>query len=111
MNDQMHPGIAEATRLTQQGRLDEATAAIQRALGGTFAPAAQEGSGDTNEPIEVISRPVRETPQGPAGGWRTAVRRPGAAAWTTPGPTLLTRGVQLPSGTKAGKVASASIPE
>ncbi len=42
MNDQMHPGIAEATRLTQQGRLDEATAAIQRALGGTFAPAAQE---------------------------------------------------------------------
>jgi poly(hydroxyalkanoate) depolymerase family esterase len=111
MNDQMHTGIAEATRLTQQGRLDEATAAIQRALGGTFAPAAQEGSGDTNEPIEVISRPVRETPQGPAGGWRTAVRRPGAAAWTTPGPTLLTRGVQLPSGTKAGKVASASIPE
>ena len=31
MNDQMHPGMAEATRLTQ-GRLDEATAAIQRAL-------------------------------------------------------------------------------
>jgi len=42
MNDQMHPGMAEATRLTQQGRLDEATAAIQRALGGTFAPAAQD---------------------------------------------------------------------
>ena len=34
MNDQMHPGMAEATRLTQQGRLDEATAAIQRALEG-----------------------------------------------------------------------------
>jgi hypothetical protein len=30
MNDQMHTGIAEATRLTQQGRLDEVTAAIQR---------------------------------------------------------------------------------
>jgi hypothetical protein len=69
MNDQMHTGIAEATRLTQQGRLDEATAAIQRALGGTFAPAAQEGPGDTNEPIEVISRLVRETP---AVGRRTA---------------------------------------
>ena len=42
MNDQMHPGMAEATRLTQQGRLDEATAAIQRALGGAFAPAARK---------------------------------------------------------------------
>jgi poly(hydroxyalkanoate) depolymerase family esterase len=111
MNDQMHTGIAEATRLTQQGRLDEATAAIQRALGGTFAPAAQEGTGDTNEPIEVTSRLVGEAPQGPAEGWRTAVRRPGAAAWTTPGPTLLTRGVQLPPGTKAGKLASVSVPE
>jgi hypothetical protein len=111
MNYQMHTGIAEATRLTQQGRLDEATAAIQRALGGTFAPAAQEGPGDTNEPIEVTSRLVGETPQGPAEGWRTAVRRPGAAAWTTPGPTLLTRGVQLPPGRKAGKLASVSVPE
>src|SRR5215210_1031029 len=80
-------------------------------LRGTFAPAAQEGPGDTNEPIEVTSRLVRETPQGSAEGWRTAVRRPGAAAWTTPGPTLLTRGVQLPPGTKAGKVACVSIPE
>jgi poly(hydroxyalkanoate) depolymerase family esterase len=111
MNDQMHTGIAEATRLTQQGRLDEATAAIQRALGGTFAPAAQEGTGDTNEPIEVTSRLVGEAPQGPTEGWRKAVRRPGAAAWTTPGPTLLTRGVQLPPGTKAGKLASVSVPE
>jgi poly(hydroxyalkanoate) depolymerase family esterase len=108
MNDQMHTGIAEATRLTQQGRLDEATAAIQRALGGTSAPAAQEGPGDTNEPIDVISSLVRETP---AGGRRTALRRPGAAEWTTPGPTLLTHGVQLPPGTKAGKLASVSVPE
>ena len=108
MNDQMHTGIAEATRLTQRGRLDEATAAIQRAIGGTFAPAAQEAPGDTNEPIEVISRLVRETP---AGGRRTAPRRPGAAEWTAPGPTLLTHGVQLPSGMKAGKLASVSVPE
>jgi poly(hydroxyalkanoate) depolymerase family esterase len=108
MNDQMHTGIAEATRLTQQGRLDEATAAIQRALGGTFAPAAQEGPGDTNEPIEVISRLVRETP---AGGRRTPPRRPGAADWAAPGPTLLSHGVQLPPGMKAGKLASVSVPE
>jgi poly(hydroxyalkanoate) depolymerase family esterase len=111
MNDQMHTIMAEATSLTQQGRLDEATAAIQRALGVKFAPAAQEGSGDTNEPKEVISRLVRETPQDPAGGRRTVVRWPGVAAWTTPGPTLLTRGVQLPPGTKAGKLASGSVPE
>jgi poly(hydroxyalkanoate) depolymerase family esterase len=108
MNDQMHTGMAEATRLTQQGRLDEATAAIQRALGVTFAPAAQEDSSDTNEPIEVISRLVRETPQDRR---RTVVRRPGVAAWTTPGPTLLTRGVQRPPGRKAGKLASGSVPE
>jgi poly(hydroxyalkanoate) depolymerase family esterase len=111
VNDHIHPGIAEATRLTQQGRLDEATSAIQRALGGMFTPAAQEDTGDTNGTIEAISRLVRESPQGPAGTTRTDVHRPGEAAWTTPGPTLLTRGVQLPPGTKAGKLASVSVPE
>jgi hypothetical protein len=78
MHDQTQNGMAEATRLTRQGRLDEATAAIQRALGGTFAPAAQEGPGDTNEPIEVISRLVREPPQGLAGG---EVRPYAGLAW------------------------------
>jgi poly(hydroxyalkanoate) depolymerase family esterase len=107
MNGQIHPGIAEATRLTQQGRLDEATAAIQRVLGGTFAPEAQEDTVDTNEPIEVISRLVRETPRGPAGIRPTAVRWPSAAVWTTP----LTRGVQPPSGTRAGSSATVSVPE
>src|SRR5688572_2983854 len=115
MKDKMYAGIAEATRLTQQGRLDEATSAIQRALGGKLLPAAKEGPGDTNEPIEVISHLVRETPQGrpggPPGGRRKADRRLGAAAWTTPGPTLLTRGVQPLPGTKAGKPASVSVPE
>ncbi|HEX5973816.1 MAG TPA: PHB depolymerase family esterase [Rubrobacteraceae bacterium] len=82
INGHIHPGIAEATRLTQQGRLDEATAAIQRSLGGAFAP---------------------------AGGQRTADRRPGTTAWTTPGPTLLTRGVQPISRTKSGKLVS--VPE
>ncbi len=75
MNDQMQNGMAEATRLTQQGRLEEATAAIQRALGGDFVPAAQEDPGDTNEPIEVISRLVRATPQGQAGAGRTPTWR------------------------------------
>jgi poly(hydroxyalkanoate) depolymerase family esterase len=111
MNGHIHPGIAEATRLTQQGRLDEATAAIQRSLGGAFAPAAQEDTREKDEPIEVISQLVREAPRGPAGGPRTADRRPGTTAWTTPGPTLLTRGVQPISRTKSGKLATVSVPE
>ena len=99
MNDQMQNGMAEATRLTQQGRLDEATAAIQRALGGTFAPGVlQEDSGNADEPIEVISHLVRETPQGPAEARRTADRRLGAASWTLPG-------------TKAARPALVSVPQ
>ncbi len=34
MSDQMQDGMAEATRLVRQGRLNEATAVIQRTLGG-----------------------------------------------------------------------------
>jgi poly(hydroxyalkanoate) depolymerase family esterase len=109
MNDQMQNGMAEATRLTRQGRLDEATAAIQRALGGTFVPAAQEDSSD--EPIEVTSRLVRETIRGLTRAPRTADRRPEAATLTTPGPTLITRGVQSLPGMKARRPASASVPE
>ena len=111
MKGQMHSGMAEATRLTQQGRLEEATAAIQRALGGDFVPAAQEDPGDTNEPIEVISRLVKGTPQAPAGGRPTAGRRPGAARWTVQGPTLLDRGVQPLRGTRVGRPASVNVPE
>ncbi len=106
VNDQMQKGMAEATRLTQQGRLDEATAAIQRALGGTFVP---QSSGDTDEPIEVPSWLVNESPQGPVGSRRAADLGPDAAAWTTPGPNLLTRGVQRPSGMAGGRTAS--VPE
>jgi hypothetical protein len=65
MNDQMQSGIAEAMRLTRQGRLDEATAAVQRALGGTFVPTKQPGGSDDG-PIDVTSRVVRKTQRGPA---------------------------------------------
>jgi len=83
MNDQTQNGMAEATRLTQQGRLEEATATIQRALGGTFSPAASPGrSGGAGGPIDVTSRP-----------------------------TLLTRGVQRPPGMTMGNAASTSVPE
>ena len=110
MNDQMQNIMAEATRLTQQGRLDEATAAIQRALGGTFVP-SPEGSGNAEEPIEVTSRLIKAAPQEHAKGRSTASPGPSAATWTTPGPTLLTRGVQHPPGMTAGRSASVSVPE
>ena len=38
MNNDLQTGMAEATRLTLAGRLAEATAAIQRALGTVAAP-------------------------------------------------------------------------
>src|SRR5215217_149676 len=83
INDQTQNGIAEATRLTQEGRLEEATAAIQRALGGTYFPASSPGgSGGADGPIDVASQP-----------------------------TLLTRGVQRPPGMKAGNLTSVNVPE
>jgi hypothetical protein len=87
MNDQMHSGIAEATRLTRQGHLDEATAAIQRALGGalggTFVPTKQLGGLDDG-PIDITSRVVRKTQRGPAKAGRATRRRPNAATRTVP---------------------------
>jgi hypothetical protein len=38
MSDQIQGGMAEAMRLIQEGELAEATAVIQRALGGAPSP-------------------------------------------------------------------------
>src|SRR5829696_2801567 len=92
MNDHTQNGMAEATRLTQQGRLEEATAAIQRAIGGTHFPASSTGGSGVAGPIDVDSWIVREGPRGTGTERRAAHREPGAAMWTTPGPTLLTQG-------------------
>ncbi len=110
-NDRMHSGIAEATRLTRQGRLDAATAAIQRALGGTFVPAREPASSDGSEgPIEVISRIVRRTPHRPGAGTPAAARKPEAPTRPAPLTNLLNRGVGSPSGTME-KATSAAVPE
>jgi poly(hydroxyalkanoate) depolymerase family esterase len=110
MNDGLNNGMAEATRLTQQGRLDEATAAIQRALGGDFSPTnLGKSPGGNDEPIEVFSRLLNRTPQGPAAQPRTPGW--GAAMQTPPGPTLRTRGVQRPPGMATGRSASVDVPE
>ena len=111
MNDHTQNGMAEATRLTQQGRLGEATAAIQRALGGTHFPASSKGGSGVAGPIDVDSWIVREGPRGAGTERRAAHREPGAAMWTTPGPTLLTQGVQLPPGMTTANPASVNVPE
>ena len=98
MKDGINNGMAEATRLMRQGRLDEATAAIQRALGGAAPVASPGGSGGAGEPIEVISRLIKSSPQGPA-------------TQTPPGPNLLSRGVQRPPGMATGRSASVVVPE
>jgi poly(hydroxyalkanoate) depolymerase family esterase len=97
MNDQMQSGIAEATRLTRQGRLDEATAAIQRALGGTFAPMKEPG-GSGDGPIDVTSRVVRRTRRGPTEARQTTRHRHNATTRTVPPAKLLARGVESPAG-------------
>lgn len=63
MNDQMQATMAEATRLTRIGRLTEATALIQRTLGGMSALAGR--SPYANAPNEVVVRVVEVTPSLP----------------------------------------------
>jgi poly(hydroxyalkanoate) depolymerase family esterase len=89
LNDQMQAGMAEATRLTREGRLAEATAVIQRTLGGRFAP--PDAPAETEEPIET-PRPTAPPQPGPA---RHALRR-------APRPPRSFRGVSRPPGTTPG---------
>ncbi|MBA3471765.1 MAG: PHB depolymerase family esterase [Rubrobacter sp.] len=85
MRDQMQTGMAEATRLTREGRLTEATAAIQRALGGTFTPAASEGSGGDDEPNEASFRVVDEASRPASTRCQRAAGR-GSRGFTRPAP-------------------------
>jgi poly(hydroxyalkanoate) depolymerase family esterase len=68
MSDQIQGGMAEAMRLMQGGDLAEATAVIQRTLGGNslgsrFAPVASpEAPSGAGEPIDVESSVVDEAP-------------------------------------------------
>lgn len=114
MNDQMQTGMAEATRLTREGRLAEATEAIQRALRGEFS-AADAPSGAGGPAIEVPSRlvdgtsrpaapprpeeagqPLRPAPRPPR-SFRNVP--PGTLPFTTPGEPA---GSDAPTVTPAG---------
>jgi poly(hydroxyalkanoate) depolymerase family esterase len=79
MSDQMQGGMAEAMRLMQEGDLAEATAVIQRTLGGSSLGSEFSPMGSPNdptgadEPIDVESSvvddaPHSSTPSGPAAG-------------------------------------------
>jgi poly(hydroxyalkanoate) depolymerase family esterase len=108
MNEQMQSGMEEATRLTQQGRLDEATAAIQRVLGGTFVPTgAPGGSGDG--PIDVTSRVVRRAQRGPTAGGQSPVHKP--VARTAPSPNLRPGRVGGLPKTTARRAKPSDVPE
>lgn len=59
MNDALQARMAEATRLTLQGQLAEATALIQRSVGNPAGSAVRPHSArDTKEPIEGRARVV-----------------------------------------------------
>jgi len=67
MNARLNPDLLEATRLTRAGQLLEATALIQRALGGRFAPpsaADTPAPGRAAEPLEGSCRVIDIAPFG-----------------------------------------------
>jgi poly(hydroxyalkanoate) depolymerase family esterase len=82
MSDQMQGGMAEAMRLMQEGDLAEATAVIQRTLGGSslgsrFAPmASPDAPKGTDEPTDVVSTVVDEAPRPGAASQAVAGRGP-----------------------------------
>ncbi len=123
MNDQMQAGMAEATRLTREGRLAEATALIQRTLGGGFAsPDTPEGQTETerravNEAVHPTapSQPgptehgLRRAPR-PSRGFRGVSRMPGVEAGlptpstVSPGGRFVERSYTNRAGTRAYKL-------
>jgi poly(hydroxyalkanoate) depolymerase family esterase len=64
MTDALHAAMAEATRLTRSGRLDEAAALIRRMLRGGSAPDTSSNTPDDpgNEPIDGTFRVIDGTP-------------------------------------------------
>jgi poly(hydroxyalkanoate) depolymerase family esterase len=94
MSDQMQGGMAEAMRLMQKGDLNEATAVIQRTLGGSsfgsaFEPVASpDAPSDTGTPIDVESTVVEEEPHPGAPSGPAAGRGPAAAAGPAVSPLL-----------------------
>ena len=99
MNESIQARMAEATRLTQEGRLGEATSIIQSALGNGL-PTMPTNLGTppdfgTSGPINVASQLLRSAPQGPAPHRGT-------------GPNLRSRGVRRHAPKTTGKAAGST---
>jgi hypothetical protein len=105
MSDQMQGGMAETMRLIQEDELAEATAVIQRTLGGSslgtgFAPVpSPDAHGRADEPIDVESSVVGEAsdPRAAAGrGPAASPRLFGSVPLTMPDGMPLTMPIGLP---------------
>ena len=106
MNENMQARMAKATRLTQEGRLNEATAILQNALGNNGpSTGSNPGADGFNAPIDVTSRLVGGGQQGPAAPWWGAGLGPDVSRT---GPNLRSRGVQHPPGSPFAKTAGAA---
>ncbi|MEJ7815205.1 MAG: PHB depolymerase family esterase [Rubrobacter sp.] len=94
MSDQMQGVMAEAMRLMQKGDLTEATAVIQRTLGGSspgsgFAPVASPDTPNgAGEPIDVESSVVDKASHPGAASGPAAGRGPAAAPRPAASPLL-----------------------
>ena len=94
MSDQMQDGMAEAMLLIRKGDLAEATAVIQRTLGGGsfesgFAPVASpDVPSGAFTPIDVESTVVEEEPHPGAPSESPAGRRPAATTRPAASPLL-----------------------
>ncbi len=109
MRDQMQDGMAEATRLTRESRLAEATAVIQRVLGGSFATMADDAQGNADEPTEASFRVLDEAPRTKANECRRATgRRPAAATQSAPESPIRFRSVPDMSGALPGIMPGAA---
>jgi poly(hydroxyalkanoate) depolymerase family esterase len=65
MSNLLQESMSEATRLTKEGRLAEATAAIQRALGGISGPVVSEDKGGPQGPTKTTGRALEGTTRSP----------------------------------------------
>jgi poly(hydroxyalkanoate) depolymerase family esterase len=96
MSNLLQDSMSEAMRLTNEGRLAEATAAIQRALGGIPTPRASEDTSGTEGQVETTGRVLKGTTRPPE---RANSGPSGDAPWEAPRPKRHYRGVpRLPDG-------------
>lgn len=130
MSNPMQNGMAEATRLTREGRLAEATALIQRALGGSTLGGGytSQASSEGRDPATIVDEAQPPTPASPASparpssngstlrhppkpsrspGRRRSAPRPPASApgpSSPPGGRFISRSYTCRSGTRAYKL-------